>query len=101
MTNSIMTTLMWTLAVIHVLTDRILWPFIQSAFAELTTEPTAVAAPPVLTVAVTEAPAPVTAVVKTPHPARRRKQKTSATVTRLGDASLKLASNTAVIAATL
>ena len=72
MTNHLMTTLMWAIAIAHVLTDRVLWPFVQSVFAELMTEtPAAAAAPPLLTVAVTEAPASVEAAVK-PRPRRRR-----------------------------
>ncbi len=75
MTNQLMTTLMWAIAIAHVLTDRILWPFIQSAFTELTTETPAAVSPPVLTVAVTEAPVkePATKAPVTPRPARRRK----------------------------
>ena len=74
MTNSIMTTLMWAIAIAHVLTDRILWPFIQSAFTELTTD-AAVVAPPVLAAAVTEVPVktPATKAPATPRPARRRR----------------------------
>ena len=78
MTNQLMTTLMWTIAIAHVLTDRILWPFIQSAFTELTTEAPAAISPPVLTVAVTEAPVkePATKTPVTPRPARRRRTST-------------------------
>ena len=66
---------MWAIAVAHVMTSRLLWPFVQSVFAELTTEAPAVVATPVLTVAVTEAPvkAPATKSPATPRPARRRR----------------------------
>ena len=78
MTNQLVTTLMCAIAIAHVLTDRILWPFIQSAFTEVTTEAPAVVAPPVLTVAVTEAPIkePATKTPVTPRPARRRRSTT-------------------------
>ena len=98
--NSTITVLLYGVAIIHCLTDRVIAPYLLSIFNELTADVPATAAP-TLTVAVTEASAPVAAVVTTPRPARRRKQKTSATITRLGDASLKLASNTAVNEATL
>lgn len=71
MTNQLMTTLMWAIALGHVLTSRLLWPFVKSIFAEITTEAPALVAPPVLTVAVTEAPTLVEAAVK-PRPRRRR-----------------------------
>lgn len=74
MTNQLMTTLMWAIAIAHVLTDRILWPFIQSAFDELTADADVPAsAPPMLTVAAPPAKEPVTKAPATPRPARRRK----------------------------
>jgi hypothetical protein len=75
MTNQLMTILMWAIAVAHVMTSRLLWPFVQSLFNELTTEVPAVVAPPVLTVAVTDAPVkePATKTPVTPRPARRRR----------------------------
>ena len=71
MTNQLMTTLMWAIALGHVLTSRLLWPFVKSVFTELTTEAPAAIAPPVLAVAVTDAPALVEAAIK-PRPRRRR-----------------------------
>ena len=78
MSNSIMTTLMWAIAIAHVLTDRILWPFIQSAFTKLTTETNTAIAAPVLTAAVAAPPvkAPATKAPATPRPARRRRSST-------------------------
>ena len=73
MTNQLMTALMWAIAIAHVLTDRILWPFIQSAFDELTADAPA-SAPSVLAVA--SAPPvkePATKAPATPRPARRRR----------------------------
>ena len=89
MTNHFINVCMWIVAITYVITDRLLWPFVQSVFTELTAGVPAVVAPPVLTVAVTDAPVkePVTKAPATPRPARRRRSKTSATVTRLGDAS--------------
>lgn len=92
-----MTILMWSIAIAHVLTDRVIAPYLLAIFTELTADAPSTATP-TLTVAVTEAAAPVTAVVKTPRPARRRKQKTSATTPRLGDASLAPASDNVSIA---
>lgn len=71
MTNHFINACMWTIAIAYVLTDRLLWPFIRSVFTELTTEVPAAIAPPVLAVAVTDAPALVEAAVK-PRPRRRR-----------------------------
>ena len=74
MFNQLMTILMWSIAIAHVLTDRVIAPYLLSIFNELTADVPATATP-TLTVAVTEAPAPVAepAVVKASRPARRRK----------------------------
>ena len=76
MTNSILsnviTSLLWTAAICHVLTDRLLKPFALSMFAALVDE-TAVA-PAVLTIVPTPVVVePAVVAVTTPRPARRRK----------------------------
>ena len=70
--NSTITVLLYGVAIIHCLTDRVIAPYLLSIFNELTADVPATASP-TLTVAVTEAPVPVAAVVKTSRPARRRK----------------------------
>lgn len=74
MFKQLMTILMWSIAIAHVLTDRVIAPYLLSIFSELTADVPATATP-TLTVAVTEAPAPVAepAVVKTLRPTRRRR----------------------------
>ena len=79
MTNTLITSALWTIAIAHCLTDRVLKPFVLSVYAALIEEagvtpvvPVALAAAPSLVVE--PAPEPViAAVVKTPRPARRRK----------------------------
>ena len=65
---------MWSIAIAHVLTDRVIAPYLLSIFNELAAD-VPVTAAPTLTVAVTEVQAPVkeAAATKPPRPARRRK----------------------------
>ena len=58
MFNQLMTILMWSIAIAHVLTDRVITPYLLSIFNELTADVPATASP-TLTVAVTKAPAPL------------------------------------------
>jgi len=50
-----MVTLLWSIVIMHVITDRLLWPFVRSAFTALTVDVSA-SASPTLNVAVTEVP---------------------------------------------
>jgi hypothetical protein len=72
--NTTITVLFYIAAIIHCLTSRVIAPYLQAIFNELTADVPATATP-TLTVAVTEAPTPVAepAVVKASRPARRRK----------------------------
>ena len=72
--NSTITVLLYGVAIIHCLTDRVIEPYLLSVFNELTADVPATATP-TLTVAVTDAPAPAkeAAATKPPRLARRRK----------------------------
>lgn len=73
MTNQLMTSLLWTIAICDCLLSRIVAPFLKVIFAQLT-EPmhTSTRILPVLTVAVADVPTPITTKAK-PRPARRRR----------------------------
>lgn len=70
MTNTLMTTIMWAIAIAHVLTDRVLSPFLLSVIEISTPETEAVTNP---SVAVASAPVDKPDVIKTSRSARRRK----------------------------
>ena len=79
MTNTLITSALWTIAIAHCLTDRVLKPFLLSIYAALIDEAgvipvTSVTVPVAPALVVEPAPEPVSqAAVKTPRPARRRK----------------------------
>ena len=67
--NALITVLFYGIAVVHCLTDRVIAPYLQAIFAELTDDaPVMATASPVLTVAAPAVKAPAT-----PRPARRRR----------------------------
>lgn len=72
--NTLITVLFYGIAIIHCLTDRVIAPYLQAIFDELTADaPSMAPASPVLTVAAPPAKAPATKAPATPRPARRRK----------------------------
>ena len=72
--NSIVTVLFYGIAIIHCLTDRVIAPYLQAIFDELTADSPAMAtAPPVLTVAAPPVKTPATKTPATPRSARRRR----------------------------
>ena len=63
MTDSIMTTLLWTIAIIHCLSSRVIAPFLQALYVEFTT-PNSTNIPAPLAVVVADVPAPARPTVK-------------------------------------
>ena len=69
--NTTITVLFCIAAIVHCLTSRVIAPYLQAIFDELTAD-VEVSAPPVLAVA-TSVKAPSTKAPATPRPARRRR----------------------------
>ena len=72
--NTLLTVLFYIAAIVHCLTSRVIAPYLQAIFTELTADVDA-PAPPVLAVA-TPVKAPSTKAPVTPRPARRRRTST-------------------------
>ena len=72
--NSFITVLLYGVAIVHCLTDRVIAPYLLAIFNELAGETAVTAtAAPVLTVAEPPAKVPATKAPAKPRPARRRK----------------------------
>ena len=77
--NTTITVLFYITAIVHCLTSRLIAPYLQAIFDELTADVEAPAsAPPVLAVAAPAVKAPATKAPATPRPARRRRSTTKA-----------------------
>ena len=75
--NTTITVLFYIASIVHCLTSRVIAPYLQAIFNELTAEFDAVAsAPAVLAVAAPAVKAPATKAPATPRPARRRRSTT-------------------------
>ncbi len=70
--NTTITVLFYIAAIVHCLTSRVIAPYLQAIFNELTADVDA-PAPPVLAVAAPPAKEPATKAPATPRPARRRR----------------------------
>ena len=78
--NSFITVLFYGIAIVHCLTDRVIAPYLQAIFDELTADAPAMASTsPALTVAAPPVKAPATKAPATPRPARRRKSSAKVT----------------------
>ena len=72
--NTTITVLFYIAAIVHCLTSRVIAPYLQAIFNELTADANAPAsAPPMLAVAAPPVKEPATKAPATPRPARRRK----------------------------